>query len=673
MAENNLSEIIDPNIYIWLDDSIENNVASRELKTQIRQMVKGRLQTFADPEKCADYITDITTQKIFLIVSNRFGQYVIPLIHDIPQIDTVYVYCGNRLAAESWAKPYSKVRGIFISKQSLLQKIAESVDAGGKDEDLPMSVFRFATQENSLKKLSEQCTKFMWYQAILTVLLFMAKYFNAKDDMIIASRACYQDNNAQKQKIDEFEQTYTPETAVLWYTYDSFVYRILNRALRTQDIDIIFKFRFFINDLHNQIQNLYRKYLTNHKESHLTFYRGQKMSMDEVELLKNSINGLISMNSFLSTTSTPGVAEPYIGADGPSDEASSLQSVLFIIDVCDIDQDTTAFAFIKTHSCFEEEDEVLFTIGAIFKVESVKKEKNIWHIHLKLSKQKQNQQHKEFADSMMKQLGPQPGPTAFGWFLYKMPDFNGAIGYAKYILKQLSMENTEIGDAYNLLGLIYKDLNRLEESVECYDKALEACSRSSCNNSAQVISIHYNASLAYLAMGDNRLAEDHRRKVDSLLINSSCNNNPLIIAMTESLKAKLQTAHGNFENAFKILEVALAEKRKGYPPKHPALASTLNDMGIVQEKMGHDEKALEYFKQALDCCDCLTADHPDSVEYHTNIGRIYYKREQYELALEQFESAYKIMIEYRLDDSENFVIIMKCISDINDQLYPRST
>ncbi len=94
----------------------------------------------------------------------------------------------------------------------------------------------------------------MWYQAILTFLLFMAIYFNSKDDMIIASREYYQDNNSQKKRIDEFEQTYTPENACRWYTYDSFVYRLLNRALRTQDIDIIFKFRFFINALHNQIQ-----------------------------------------------------------------------------------------------------------------------------------------------------------------------------------------------------------------------------------------------------------------------------------------------------------------------------------------------------------------------------------------------------------------------------------
>jgi tetratricopeptide (TPR) repeat protein len=234
------------------------------------------------------------------------------------------------------------------------------------------------------------------------------------------------------------------------------------------------------------------------------------------------------------------------------------------------------------------------------------------------------------------------------------------------------MEDTEIGDAYNLLGLIHKDLKHLQESVDCYEKALEAYFRSTSSNNAQVIAIHHNASLAYLAMGDNRLAEEHRQDADSLLVNSSLTNNPLIIAMTTSLKAQLQTAHGNYNSAFQSLKVVLEGKQKKLPSKHPSIASTLNEMGIVQEKMGHDEEALRYFREALDMCsECLTTSHFDLAEYHANIGRIYYKRKQYQPALEEFELALKIITDYTRDENENIVILMKCISDINDILDPR--
>ena len=302
MAENNFDETVDPYVYIWLDKTIESSTKSRELKKRIRQLVKGRLQTFTGPDECVDYLTDIiTTQKVFFIVSNAFGNEIIPFIHDAPQLETVYIYCGNRKVAEEWSSTYAKVRGIFIKEPPLLQQILDNVGTSNDDEAFSVSVLQ--PEQQSLQKISEQqCTKFLWYQAVLTVLLHMVKYLNAKDDMIKAARKHYENYPIEQKKIDQFEETYIPEKAFWWYSYDSFVYRMLNDALRKQNIDMIFKFRFFINDLHKQIQKVYQQDLTKYKGKELRFYRGQQMSMNEIEVLKKSINGLISMNSFLSTS-----------------------------------------------------------------------------------------------------------------------------------------------------------------------------------------------------------------------------------------------------------------------------------------------------------------------------------------------------------------------------------
>jgi hypothetical protein len=50
--------------------------------------------------------------------------------------------------------------------------------------------------------------------------------------------------------IDEFEMDYSSENALWWYSRDSFLYGMLNKALRTQDIDTLFLFRFFIRDIY---------------------------------------------------------------------------------------------------------------------------------------------------------------------------------------------------------------------------------------------------------------------------------------------------------------------------------------------------------------------------------------------------------------------------------------
>ncbi len=638
MAEKNTNDII----IIWLDCNIEKKRNNLDTKALIRRRVRGRLLTFSDADQCVENIFHkLTSERIFFIVSNSFGPSVVPRIHDLTQIQTIYIYCGNRQIAESWSKPYPKVSNIYTEKQALLRQICDAFGACGNEDDLPMSVFHLEERQNSLQNLSEESTKFMWYQSIITVLRLMAKYCNAKTEMIAECRANYHNDEIEKKKIIDFEENYGPTKAFWWYTYDSFVYRLLNKALRTQNIEVIFKFRFFINDLHNQIQELYQKYLLTHKKSRLTAYRGQRMTMGEVELLKNNVNEVISMNSFLSATTIREIAEIFADASDQSNAPSPLQAVLFIIDISDINKDTTAFAFIENYSCFKDEEEILFTIGAIFKVQSVieDKEKKIWHVHLQLNKQ-QNQQYKDLFSYMIQQIGLDPSPSTLGWFLYRMSEFDQAERYIQLLLKELPPGDKEIGNAYNLLGLIYKDLKRLEKSVECYEKALVIYSHS---NSPQVIAIHCNLGLAYLVLNDIRNADEHQRQAEGKLLKSSLKTDALLIAMTVTLKAKIQIEQGDYKLAYENIKRALQKKKTKLPSDHPSIASTLNDLGIVKEKMGDMKKALEYFTRALEIRqNSLSPNHLDIAECFTNIGRINNKCKQHALASRQFELASKI-------------------------------
>ncbi|CAF5041747.1 unnamed protein product, partial [Rotaria sp. Silwood1] len=392
MSIENINNLTQESVIVWLDSTIEKTKDNQDTKALLRQLVRGRLFTFDDPNQCIEHIkTELIRKRVFLIVSNAFGQNVIPLIYELPYIQAIYIYCGNRKVAESWTKPEFKISGIFIKKQPLLHQICNDVvNVCDPDDDLPMSIFHLAERENTLQKLSDESAEFMWYRSLLMVLRLMAKYGNSKTEMIAECRAKYHDNELEKKKIDDFEQNYCPKRAFWWYTCDNFVYRLLNKALRTQDIEILFKFRFFINDLHNQIEQLYHQYLDTHasiiNHHHLRVYRGQLLSLTELNVLKLSVNELISMNSFLSTTLNQELAKIFAGTNDQSNEPSSLQSVLFIIDIYNMSKETTPFAMLKNHSwCLDEEDEVLFTISAIFKVESVEQHENRWHVHLKLS------------------------------------------------------------------------------------------------------------------------------------------------------------------------------------------------------------------------------------------------------------------------------------------------
>ena len=670
MSGDDQHAVTAPVIYIWCDDSVKTRNTTQATAKNIQNLLNGRFYTYADPDDCVHDITaDGVTQRIYFIISNKLGANVVPLIHDLPQIETIYIFCRNQQIAESWSKPFSKVQKIFTKKKSLLDQIRADVHQFTSDDAIAMSAFHVHEKQNSLKNLSPESARFMWYRVAMGVLLLMAKHFDSKKEMIDEARASYHNNNSQKKIIDQFEVLYRPEFALKWYTYDSFVYRLLNRSLRSQKIELIFRFRFFINDLHNQITQLYQQYLGEKKENHLTVYRGQFMSIDEIEFLRKNINGIIAMNTFLSASRSRGIAELFFNPEGSSVDKPSDRSVLFIIHINDINENTTPFAFIERYACNWEEREVLFTMNAVFKVESVKQEGHIWHVHLELSNQ-QNEQQKELSQYMFDAVGSDPTPSIFGWFLYRMNDFDRAERYVQYIIQQ-PLDETEKAAAYNLLGLIYSNRKNYKKSIEYYQKAIEIYDDSERFGSPQIIAIHYNLSLAHLADGDHLLAESERQKVDTLLADSCIEKNPLLIAMSKALEGKLAAVQGDNGKALENLEASLKEKRKTLPPNSPTIAGTIHEMGVMYIRMGNETKATACFEEAIKIGEqSLSADHFDLADYHANLGRLRYKRKEYELALEQFERALKITTDATQEDRDVITELLQCIKEITDIIRP---
>ena len=116
-----------------------------------------------------------------------------------------------------------------------------------------------------------------------------------QQQLIIRCKNHYENNTTHLALVEEFEHQYVEEKALWWYTRNSFLYKILNKALRVQNIDLLFLFRFVISNIHRQLEQ-------NQCQTPVHVYRGQLMSDDELNLLRGSINEFISINSFFSTT-----------------------------------------------------------------------------------------------------------------------------------------------------------------------------------------------------------------------------------------------------------------------------------------------------------------------------------------------------------------------------------
>ncbi|CAF0889740.1 unnamed protein product [Didymodactylos carnosus] len=174
---------------------------------------------------------------------------------------------------------------------------------------------------------------------------------------------------SQLRILEEFQANYKPEDAIRWYTKDTFVYSILNKALRQHNIEAMFLFGFYIQDLYRQLAKEHKTFkLANLENSIIKVYRGQIISRREVmKIIWNNSNDddFISkiINSFFSTSLNHNLASFYLNPSlQPDDE---LQSVLFEIDI-DVREDSRPYANVSYLSEFGQEEEVLFMIGTKF-------------------------------------------------------------------------------------------------------------------------------------------------------------------------------------------------------------------------------------------------------------------------------------------------------------------
>jgi len=252
-----------------------------------------------------------------------------------------------------------------------------------KENEDPLPISFFHTDQDGFKR----------HRVIIEILLKLPRTLEAKQEMIDELRRVSSDNDIFLKQINDFELNYHSNAAIQWYTRDSCLYRLINRALRYEDIELVIKYRFFIIDLYQKLDELHKQIINSNNYSEqtlLTYYRGQLMSSTEIDQFKQHIGTLISINTFFSTTSSLDIALMFAGGS-TLEGITSNRPVIFSIEVNTLIKNTRPYANINFYSTYEEEDEVLFALGSVFsieKVEFVSVNDNIQVIHLKLIDEK---------------------------------------------------------------------------------------------------------------------------------------------------------------------------------------------------------------------------------------------------------------------------------------------
>ena len=102
----------------------------------------------------------------------------------------------------------------------------------------------------------------------------------------------------------------------------------------------------------------------------------------------------------------------------------------------------------------------------------------------------------------------------------------------------------------------------------------------------------------------------------------------------------------DYDKAMMLYQRALNITKTEYGEKHPDVAISLNNIGLVYSDRGDYGKALEYHDEALKIwTELFGQTHPGVAAPLSNIGSVYYDRGDYGKALEYFDEALKIRTE----------------------------
>ncbi|CAF4830286.1 unnamed protein product [Rotaria sp. Silwood1] len=642
---------------IWFEPSIKSSQDTKKIEQTLRH-INDYVIFSTGLEQCITSIESMHKEKIFLITLGSKTLEILPRVSSLRQIDSIFIFNIEKDRNEYLLKEYPKIIGIYINLDDLCKSIKEQIDIVNRQ----IYSFSFFDQHQKLTEdLLKESAEFLWFQLFNYMLPTLSRDQQAKQQMIQICKDYYHGNTKEIELIHQFEQNYQSKDALLWYSKRTFIYKLINKALRTKHIDLLYKLRFFIGDLSENLQREHEKILLSN-ENILNVYRGVKIQKEEFNKLKENQGKLISTNGYLSTSRLKSYASNFAQK---LVKRTDLVSVLFHIqcNIKHIDKNIT-FADIDQYSDNPYEQEVLFDLNACFQIESMQENESVHTITMNLSNEGQKVT-KDYIELIQKQTEQISISIVFGRLLCDLGEYDKSQKYFQYLFNSSQNEDRSWIEFNIGRALDYK--GEWDEAREYYDHAYDRMMKSKparVKDSARVLNNigvildnqgKYDEALDYyqraLKIREEFYPSDH---VD---IAASLNNIGLILS-----------DRGNYNEAFDYHQRALKIRNKFYTPDHVDIAASLYNIGNILSDQGKYDEALDYYQHALKIRQKFyPSGHIDIAHSLNNIGLILFAQEKNDEALNYYQRALKMREKFcpsgHIDIAQSLYSIGNILSD----------
>jgi len=154
--------IIQNFILIWLDSNL--NDADKHF-TQLR-LIANEVNIFTDVDRCIDFLTEIKDTKAFMIVACALSEQLISVIHEIPQLYSIYIFCEKNTQQKVLPGEWTKVKGLFTEIEPIYSSLKQ--DTRQCDHSLDF-ISLVPPGDYSKKNLNELPPLFMYSQILKAI------------------------------------------------------------------------------------------------------------------------------------------------------------------------------------------------------------------------------------------------------------------------------------------------------------------------------------------------------------------------------------------------------------------------------------------------------------------------------------------------------------------------
>jgi tetratricopeptide (TPR) repeat protein len=602
-------------IVVWLNVSADDDPNTQNTEEQLQELAN-IVMTYADPDECHAFIKNINNEKIFLVVSGTIVEQFATRVHEAPPINSIYCLSSKEEASKIQAGNIPGLVDTFSTVPLLCKEVKEAIKICGHNLMKPV------VMQHEVERIS-----FMYDQLFRDIILNSEE--GNLEELYQFCETHYSSNKNEQEYLIELRKNYSKEKSIYWYTKEGCLYKILNRALRMREYETLYELRDFIRHLHEQIV----VQLNKTEREIPTFYRGQAIEKAELERIRENKGGPIFFPNFLSTSTDRGTAMWFAEKSVKNPKDKEKVKVLFEIKV---DKNVYfPFADISELSDVKEEAEWLFSMGSVFRIDTIKKladETELINLTLMNDDDERLATLKEHFQNFVKDKNV---CVNFARLLHQMANWKQS---RKFYQKSLDKETECYRQAaiYNNLGSIALELEEYDKALENYKRSLEIEQKGENSDHKDLASTYNNIGTVHHKKNEMDLAiQNFERAIAAY--NDTPNGDQELIATLYNNIAIVLNHQGAHQLALMNNVRCLLIRERILPPLHPSLATAYNSIASTYYYLQsflqgeeHASEANEYAQKAIDYAtkavnidnQALPSEHPQT-EIHTENRKLF--------------------------------------------------